>query len=61
VSVWKDIRCDANLSEDCADNVNLGPQGFETAGELRAQGRKHGWTYRADVGDVCPACRKVKP
>lgn len=56
MSVWKDIRCDAHTSTDCADLTNSGPSGFETVPELRALGRKSGWQYRANVGDICPAC-----
>jgi hypothetical protein len=58
MSIWKDIRCDANMAEDCADRVNAGPKGFESVAALRAIGRKVGWTYWSGVGDVCPACRK---
>lgn len=59
MSVWKDIRCDLNRSPDCFDMTNHGPQGYETAAELRKIGRSAGWTQRAGVGDICPACRKT--
>ena len=59
MSVWKDIRCDANASPDCHDNTNRNVQGFEPVATLRKMARKAGWTYRAGVGDICPSCRKT--
>lgn len=56
MSVWRDIRCDVNASDECWDRRNGGPQGFESERQLRAMGRKSGWTYSPATGDICPAC-----
>lgn len=56
MSVWRELRCDANVSDECWDRKNGGPGGFETESQLRSQARKSGW-IRNNGEDICFACR----
>ncbi len=62
MSVWKEIRCDVNADDNCADHRNETPMGFDSAAALRKDGLRSGWRVVKDVGDVCPSCAKaLKP
>lgn len=60
-----EVSCDGpDEQTDCPDSAAV-PAGFAsvTAPQVRADGRRAGWTVRRRVGrlrDVCPAC-SAKP
>lgn len=58
MAVWKEIRCDENVSQECADVLNNNPMGFDHAAALRREGSRIGWR-RENGRDICPDCAKA--
>jgi hypothetical protein len=56
-----EVSCDGPVVQtDCPDSAAVAASfGAMTAPQVRADGRKDGWTTRRAPGlrDVCPACR----
>ncbi|MFJ4837141.1 hypothetical protein [Streptomyces sp. NPDC088746] len=60
-----EVACDGPAGrDDCPDNAAIRAQiTSRTARQLRADGRRDGWTTRRAPGrllDICPPCRVTK-
>ncbi len=59
-----EVSCDGPTDGDCPDSAAI-PAGFasRTARQVRADGRRDGWTTRRAPGrllDLCPNCRHTR-
>ncbi|KFK87804.1 hypothetical protein IX27_18075 [Streptomyces sp. JS01] len=59
-----EVSCDGPIEGDCPDSAAiLAGYGSRTARQVRADGRRDGWTTRRAPGrllDLCPTCRHTR-